>query len=85
MEIGCKGGELRRPSRVNKMPITVLNATVYKRSQDSSAGITMGYDLGLPGLGFRQRQEIFFLLHSVQTGSGAHPSLLSNGYRGLFP
>jgi hypothetical protein len=44
-----------------------------------------GLRAGRPGLDPRQRQDMFFLLHSVDTGSGGAPSLLSNGYPGIFP
>jgi hypothetical protein len=54
------------------------------RSQDSSVGIATRH--GLEGLGsIPDRARDFSLLHSVQTGSGAHLTPLSNGYRGLFP
>jgi hypothetical protein len=42
-------------------------------SRDSSAGITAGWTIGIRGpTGARD----FTLLHSVETGSGAHPSSL---------
>jgi hypothetical protein len=36
------------------------------------------------GVRFPTVEEIFFLHHSVHTGSDAHPSLLSGGFWGLF-
>jgi hypothetical protein len=44
------------------------------------------YGLDGRGIGVRVPVEAkFFLLHVVQTGSGAPPSLISIGYWGLFP
>jgi hypothetical protein len=43
-------------------------------SRDSSAGIETGYGPDNRGSIPDEGQEIFFLLHSIQTGSGAHQS-----------
>jgi hypothetical protein len=54
-------------------------------SRDSIVGTATDYGLNDKAAGVKNwyGQE-FSLLHVVQTGSGAH-SLLSNGYRGIFP
>jgi hypothetical protein len=47
----------------------------------------LGYrlnDLGVRSLYSGNAKKKNFL-HNVQTGSGAHPGFLYNGYRGLFP
>jgi hypothetical protein len=58
-----------------------------KKSRDSSVGIATSY--GLDGRGSRIRFPAgtgnFSLHHRVQNGSGAPPSLLSNGYQRPFP
>jgi hypothetical protein len=46
-------------------------------SRDSSVGIATGYGLDGPGFDFS-------LLHSVQTGSGAHPASYPIGTGGSF-
>jgi hypothetical protein len=52
--------------------------------RDSSVGTAMGYGLdgrgSIPGRGKR-----FSPLHSVQTGSGPHPTSSTMGTRGSFP
>jgi hypothetical protein len=50
------------------------------QGRDSSGGITTGFGLG--DRGSIRAGKHFYLLHSVQTGSEAHPS---NGYGGFFP
>jgi hypothetical protein len=56
-------------------------------SRDSSLGIALGY--GLDDRDSRVRFPAgdgdFSLHHRVQNGSGAPPSVLSNGYQELFP
>jgi hypothetical protein len=46
-------------------------------------GYSGGLRAGRPGFGFRARGK-FSLLHSVQTGSGAHPVSYSMGTGGIF-
>jgi len=57
------------------------------KSRDNSVCIATGYGLEdrMIGIRFPARAGNFSLNHSVQTDPGAHPDLLSNGYRGLFP
>jgi hypothetical protein len=43
---------------------------------DSSVGVVVGYRLDCWGL-FHGRARDFSVLHSIQTGSGAHPSSYS--------
>jgi hypothetical protein len=57
------------------------------KSRDSAVRIATGYGLGDPWVGVkesRQDQE-FSLLHSVQTGSGAHPASYTMGTGSSFP
>jgi hypothetical protein len=49
-------------------------------SRDSTVGIATGWTAGAR---FPEGLRDFSLLHSAQTGPGAHPA--SNAYRGLFP
>jgi hypothetical protein len=53
-------------------------------SRDGSVGIETGYKLqgwgSIPGRG-----KSFYLLHSVQTGPGAHPASYTMGTMGSFP
>jgi hypothetical protein len=60
---------------------------VFLKSCDSSVGIALGY--GLDDRGSRVRVPAgagnFFLHHSVQNGSGAHPASYPMGTRGSFP
>jgi len=51
-------------------------------SQNSSVVIATGQGSKVR---FPAEAENFSLCHRVNTGSEAHPSLLSNGCRGLFP
>jgi hypothetical protein len=51
-------------------------------SRDSSVGIATGY--GLDGQGLIPGRDVS-LLHSVQTGSGAHPASYPMGTGGSFP
>jgi hypothetical protein len=57
-------------------PIDMAQLTVAFLQYFSSAGITTGYGLDCRGNGFRFPAEArdISLLHSVQTGSGAHPA-----------
>jgi hypothetical protein len=57
------------------------------QSRDSSVGVVLGYGLDDRGSRVRFLAEAgkFSLHHDVQNVSGAPPSLLSNGYQGLFP
>jgi hypothetical protein len=52
-------------------------------SWDSSVGIATRYGLGGPGS--IPAVQDFSLLHSVQTGSGAHPASYPMGTGGSFP
>jgi hypothetical protein len=64
----------------------VTDTTTEPSSWDSAVGIGTGYGLDGRGVGVRVPVEaIFFPLHVVQTGSGAHPasSPIYNG--GSFP
>jgi hypothetical protein len=54
-----------------------------KSSRDSSVNIVMGYGLDSKGL-IPGRATDFSLLHSVQTGPGAHPSSYIAGTGGSF-
>jgi hypothetical protein len=56
------------------------------QSQNGAVAIATGYGLDDQGIGVesRWRQEFPFL-HVLQTRSGAHPTSLTNGYRGFFP
>jgi len=60
------------------MKFTISSMQVPKMSQDSSVCIVTYYKL----LNFWQWQGLFSLCHHIQTSK---PSLLSNGYQGLFP
>jgi hypothetical protein len=51
---------------------------------DGPVGRTAGYGLDDQG-SIRGRARICSVLHSFQTCSGGQPSLLSSGYRELFP
>jgi hypothetical protein len=55
-------------------------------SQGSSVGIATGYELDDRGSGVRLPVEAgnFSRLHSVQTGSGAHPASYAIGNGGRF-
>jgi hypothetical protein len=57
------------------------------KSYDSSFGIATVYKIGGRGIGVRfpASARDFSLLHSVQTGSGAHPASYTMGTRGCFP
>jgi hypothetical protein len=67
------------------MPITGLNATFYKRSQVSSVGITMGYSLGQPVLGFQQGQEIFIHSTMFRQALGSTPVSYPMGIGVILP
>jgi hypothetical protein len=55
-------------------------------SRDNSVGIATGYGLGGRGVGVRVPVGArFFFSHSVHMGLWCPPSLLFNGYCGLFP
>jgi hypothetical protein len=54
-------------------------------SQDSSVGIVTGYELDDRGTGVRFPAGDFFLLHSVQTGSGTRRASYVMGTGGSFP
>jgi hypothetical protein len=54
-----------------------------EKSRNRSVGIATGY--GLDGLGSIPGSVNFYLHHSVQTGSGAHPASYLVGTRGSFP
>jgi hypothetical protein len=51
---------------------------------DSSVGIETGLRAGWPGFDSHKEREEFSLLHSTQTGSGAHPAFYPMGVRGSF-
>jgi hypothetical protein len=51
--------------------IIIIIIIIIIRSQDSSVGIAMGWSAGVR---FPVRARDFYLLYSVQTGSGAHPA-----------
>jgi hypothetical protein len=57
------------------------------RSRGSSGSIVSDYGLDDRAMEVRSPTgaEDFSSSPCVQTGSGAHPALLSNGYRGFFP
>jgi hypothetical protein len=55
------------------------------RSRDSSVGIEMGYILNGRGSISSRSRIIFFLIHSVQTGSGTHPASCPMGIRDYYP
>jgi hypothetical protein len=57
------------------------NFVLFSGGRDSSVGIATCYGLDDPGI--ESRWEARFFAH-VQTGPGAPPSLLYNGYR-VFP
>jgi hypothetical protein len=57
--------------------------TVMYMSRDSSVGIAIRLQVGLPGFVSRQRQDLS-LLHSVQIGYGAHPASYPIGTRESF-
>jgi hypothetical protein len=58
-----------------------------KKSRDSSVGIALGYRLDDRGsrVRFPEGAGNFFLHHSVQNGSGAHPASYPMGTGGSFP
>jgi hypothetical protein len=66
---------------VNARRIIIDNILIFK-NRDNSVSIALGY--GLDDRGSRVRFPVgagnFSLHHRVQNGSGAPPSLLSNGY-----
>jgi hypothetical protein len=65
-------------NNINKNVLRIL------RSRNSSVGIVMGY--GLDGWDLiPSRSKIFFLLHSIQTGSVDHPASYTMGTGGSFP
>jgi hypothetical protein len=53
-------------------------------SRDSAVGMETGYKLVGPG-SIPSKTKFIFLLHRVQTDSGAHPVSYSMGTGGLFP
>jgi hypothetical protein len=56
------------------------------KNLDSVVGIATGYGLDDRGVEFESwKGQEFSLLHLVQTVPGVTPSLLANGYWGLFP
>jgi hypothetical protein len=57
---------------------------IKKSSWDSSISVVMGCGLGDRGL-IPGRAGDFPLLHSIQTGSGAHPASYPVGTGGSFP
>jgi hypothetical protein len=63
--------------------LTLLTHFQWIRSRDSSVGIATGYRPdgldSIPGIG-----KSFFPLHSIQTGSGAHPVSNPIGTGGCF-
>jgi hypothetical protein len=67
-------------------PNKFLYSTSVLWSRDSAVGTVTGYGLDDRGVGVRVHVGArgFTLLHSVQTGSGDQPSLLTNGYWGVF-
>jgi hypothetical protein len=73
INIACNAAEIRPEYKYIALPL-------HQRGRDSSVGIATGWkaEVRLPAV------QDFYLLHSVQTHSGGQPSLLSNGYRGLF-
>jgi hypothetical protein len=56
---------------------------LYNRNRDSSVGIATGY--GLDGTGSMSGSARFFSSLQCSDRLWAPLSLLSNGYRGLFP
>jgi hypothetical protein len=65
--------------------VSYRNSLSFVR-RGSSVSIVAKLRAGQPGFDSRQEQRPFSLRHRVQIRSGDHPpSLLSNGYRGLFP
>jgi hypothetical protein len=75
--------------RCESIKILTINFLVswIAKGRDSSVGVALGY--GLDDRGSRVRFPAgagnFSLHHRVQNGSGGPRSLLSKGYRGLFP
>jgi hypothetical protein len=72
-------GQLHAPAAIHTVP-------VGKGSRDSATGIAIGYGLGYQGVGIRVPvgARIFFSPCRPARLWGP-PSLLSNGYWGLFP
>jgi hypothetical protein len=62
--------------------VSCIYKTTYtqERSPDRSVGIATAQ----PGFNSGQRQD-FFLLHSVETGSGVHPASYPMGAKDLSP
>jgi hypothetical protein len=64
------------PTSIQEDILCLTISCILPKSRDNSIGIATGYNS-------RQVQETFFLLlHSVQTGSGAHPPSYPVGYNG---
>jgi hypothetical protein len=58
-----------------------------EKSRDSSVGMALGYELDNrgPRVRFPAGARNFYLHHSIQNGSGAHPASYPMGTRGSFP
>jgi hypothetical protein len=87
-----KGIWLTRSTNVRLKKRTLPRAltlcmSVLIRSRVSSGSIVSGYGLDGRAIGVRSPAgaKDFSSSLCVQTGSGAHPASLSNGYRGPFP
>jgi hypothetical protein len=75
------GSEPKNPPTSRK---GLLRVKVHNGSRDNSVDTAMGY--GLDGRGsIPERGKRFFLLHSVQTGSGANPASYPMVIAGSFP
>jgi hypothetical protein len=71
-------------SRLRSFSVVVVVVVVVVKSRDSAVGIATSYWLdgrgSIPG-----RDKRLYPLHSIQTGSGAHPVSYPMGTGWLFP
>jgi hypothetical protein len=64
--------------------VTISEIFKFQFSQDSSVGIAMGYVIEVRGSILGSTNH-FFLLYSIQTGSGAHPGSYPMGTGSSIP
>jgi hypothetical protein len=57
---------------------------MFSKCRENSVVISTGYELDGRG-SISGKGKIFFLLHNVQTCSGAHPAFYSMGINDTFP
>jgi hypothetical protein len=57
----------------NILTVVVMHISFNTITGDTSISIVTGHGAGWPGFDSWQEKD-FFILHSIQTGSGAHPA-----------